>query len=405
MRRAALLLVLAACRSTSIVPDEPPRARRDVPDAGIVSTAPPPGDAGTISEAPKTRFVRVAHGPWMRIGRATAGPVLAWPVEMPTLWWLDPFGEPHVEQAFAKHVLPRSHFPLQIASISGRWPVLAIEMMYTAGRNSGSVHDWIVDCDKITAKRTNRHVIASSPWLEGVELGWAADVPPFGGTAFAGGSFVALAGKPPSLPKMPEGAGAISPSIAAYPSGRILFGRTANGIFSARDDADVWSVQGSDVQKLKVPGDLFQLVRGRREDETLAWGRRTDDTPWLARFDGKTFAQVALPFSRGIGAVSIGDDGSVWVLAEAARALPPKTGDEPSLLLRASFPELRFTPVPLPDGVDVEDVVAITEGDTWLVASPSDKRRQESVIFHTQARPPAAVAELEVDPAAMGAKK
>ncbi len=405
VRNAAGLLLLAACHQGTILADErpaPPRETALRADAGL---APPLArvDAGATS-APATPFAVVARAgdaaaPFLV--RPSSGPIVVALNDARALWQAEEAGTLRLVTSFVEHVSPNEPEYMRIASVAGRWPSLHVAMAYTGGRGGASIHNWVVDVAKNTAKRApgiSSHVATSSPWLEGTELGWVPQFPEAPGS----GKFVLLEGPKKPLPRVPKALWGGTGALAAYSSGRIFLG-AGTMVADAQSEAALWTWAGAEAQSTVMPGMITDVVRGRREEETLVTGVRDAGGTYVVRFDGASWVDVPIPTDLHLRKVVIGDDGSVWMLTRG-ESVKPKRGAPPPANLRApelwrgSFPALQMTRVPLPEGVAIDDIALTTEKDVWLSGTRGPRGKTENVILHAQPHAPEVPLDLSLSP-------
>ena len=364
--RAVLLAIAAvACARPRAQRDPPKEAGAD--DAAVAERA-AASDAGSRSAA--SPFAIVAQGS-LTLERVASGPVLGFEsIEKPyvlsadgTVAPIDPLITLSAETLGQGWSLGR---------VTGLWPNhVYIEDANAAGRAGTLQKNVLFDAERGVATvtpLTGRHIAAAWPWVDGSLLGFEAEGPVghLRDVSFARkGRFVLLGGsKSRPAPALPKGA-AVDGRFVAYPSGRIfVIGGMQEDNDTVLDRARLWDFSdGVHARAVKLPTEIHTLVHGREESETLAFGGAG-----LVRFDGTAWAGVTAPFDGELKSVASSDDGSVWTVAG-------------NTVWRADFPELRFTPVPLPAGFTPIQIAARSAADVWLVA----KRGEDGYVLHTQA--------------------
>ncbi len=366
--------LLAACRKPATIAVDP--TTKDAAAPGIVAKPAEMADAGTASP-----FSVVTKDVTWRLVRVENGPVLGVDTFSRVVLDLSAEGGPRFLSPVQEVIGERFSTGMQIGRIAGRWPdILVVEGATFAGRGGTVLQEATFDLAKGTSvvKGASGYTASAWTWKNGTVLAFHADDASIIGPFVMGrrGTFLALAGpKPAVLPKRP--AKLVSPdgTFIAYPSGRmfVLAGVAAEKSNEDMPDMEhVWSSDGAAWKAEKMPSEPTVLARGRDERETLVAGRT-----WLRRWDGSTFVDVTLPPKANVSSLSIGDDGSVWLA----------TGEA---LFRASFPELAFAAVPLPNGSEPREVVARDESDVWLLSGVMDERGGGPwTVLHTQ--PPRAL--------------
>jgi hypothetical protein len=242
--------------------------------------------------------------------------------------------------------------------------------------------------DQVTVTPLDRHHIAvATPWIDGSILGYEAECTSASLETMPlahKGRFVVLAGKPRAVPQLPRDA-STDGRFVAYPSGRVfaLGGKVNKENDFILDAAHVWDfTDGVHPTAVALPSVMRRLVQGREERETLALGPKS-----IARFDGTTWTEKPLEFLTEESTISVGDDGSVWIIGSAA-------------LWRGTFPDLEFVKMPLPHGAEPTTVVARDANDVWVIATDGNKR----VLLHSQATPGTLSLSQEAATAVLGEK-
>ncbi len=94
-------------------------------------------------------------------------------------------------------------------------------------------------------------------------------------------------------------------------------------------------------------------VLARSPGEVLVYGAEgLPRTPYLARFDGKTWSLDQAPFAGGIDTLAAADDGTLWATAAGAVWKKPSAAG--------------WEQVPLPEGVTAQAVWPRTAADVWV---------------------------------------
>ena len=398
-RLIPLLAAVTACRSTA-VPEQKSvvDAAVGTPDAGLASI-----DAGAPA-AEASPFVAIAHVDEMRLERITGSPVLGVDASSNLVWALEASGTPRLVEPLALRVLASERNPyIAIGRIAGHWPSMHVELGFGTGRGEPTVHNFVVDDAKQTARAFRPpfgHIATSSPWIDGSELAFGAWETSAFGMSPKGGSFVIVDGPKRPVPKVPETLQSVAPVIVAYDTGRVFF---LGGVMHGAPDHDydeknVWSLSGTSATPMPLKGPPTHLVRGRSETETLVTGAEQDDPEhggpaYLVRFDGSAWREVPLPFHEAIRAISAGDDGTVWIASGVAKH---GSYNEGGSLWRGVFPDLRFERVPLPAGLTPAAVSATSARDVWVLAADR-KTPLGGTLLHTQSTPVAKVEDLPSD--------
>ncbi len=387
-------LVVAGCAQASITADDKaPRTVVTPTPAAVPSAAPsaPPG--------PSSRFAEVARVPGgATLVRPTAGPVLVVTQNVNTAYALSASGEVSLVEPLSELGVTTETFPLTVGSIAGRWPLLRVTFAYNGGRDAPVVHSFRMDVATKTSTRAAApdSITSSSPWIDDVEIAWRKS----GVDGLTRGQVVVLEETGKRAPPPPaKGAAGFAPTLAGYRSGTVFLAASSwpKETEPLADDV-LFLLEGGAWRTLPMTGKVDEVVRGRTETETLAYGTKEGDGAFLARWSGAAFVEVPLPRADArIGSVRAGDDGTVWLLDEAK---PGDVSRKGQAVWQASFPELRFEKLDLPGDLVPVAVAGTSVKDVWVIAdrnAAQKRRRSGAVVLHTQARAADPVPELPVD--------
>lgn len=396
-----LALVTAGCKnkntkkSGEIVTD---RASDGGVHAGLhVETEGTDGGATELSiREGASAFQLVSTLSAIKLRRIEKGPVLAASEDLRVLYTLERDGSIGIVEPFSRMVNENYRsMGMQLGRIAGVWPEnLFVELAEPGGRSETIVVNHNVNVAKgtVTVARRSGHLAYASSWRDGSILASEAESSSLMGPYVLGrpSELVVITTSPgakkPRAPKWPKQAAALDGEVIAYESGRIFLQaglrppRKPNQDYDEDPPDTAYIFDSPDgVQPpapVKMPGPVEKLVRGRVETETIAFG-----ASWMSRFNGDGWVAVPLPpvndpTSVKLTDVTIGDDGSVWVIAGG------------SDVFRGDLPALAWKPVGMPSGFTAHEILARDATDVWIAGSAKeDSEPYRQRLLHTQAKP------------------
>ena len=199
--------------------------------------------------------------------------------------------------------------------------------------------------------------LAASPWHGGRVLALRAKGAvrwEFNSVPFVPSAFEVIAGDPAPVPKLPPKA--FVEGFASFASGSVLAAVSLydDGLIMRRDAILLrWGAKGGEPEVLRPPTGRHAVVEAfaarSESDVVLAGSYREEERggQWLARFDGREWTVESPPYSGSVDAITIADDGAIWVVSSGmmARARNALWVRDPSADAASPWREVMARPV------------------------------------------------------------